>query len=556
MDPSGSGRSDQQYESILDRVDTLLSTFTDSDHFADLTRHQQQEATFVVEGVAELLYGYEDTTLEECDRSSLETVCTRIYPAKMSVEPDHFGAVGPVLAAFFRFLGDRDYHMDGEDLAAHVEGLRDDIVTAAADSGTGSLATSTAMGAVDSGVSPEFMSGDMGDPSVEPDIGMSELGLTPDETAALDDALDALSPESRETLETVTEALLDPTMPASQEAVFDVVDVTREEYQAAMDEALANLQDGDAFRGPGNDQDPSVLDTDQAEWFLELYGRLLVYVNSRFDVVPEIDSYEEFSTAFLDEIRPIRDRLYHEADTEAIITEFVTENPAGLSESALSQVEEWIAYETGEFAVVEHREGDTVFLDPEQPRAFAVTAVHDPYPEKFPPAELPMPVADVVLLPFEDTIVSDGWLRPDPILLGAWDMLLDTDFDATDEEARHRHGVAATLPPEDEPDRSDAEKLRFYTKNKENRERFAEEINRLKNESEELARIYHQQIGKGRARSLGREFREMGLDEAYVAIYDGQVVATAPTESAVRDTLSDIMPDGTTDHPYIYHYDP
>jgi hypothetical protein len=48
----------------------------------------------------------------------------------------------------------------------------------------------------------------------------------------------------------------------------------------------------------------------------------------------------------------------------------------------------------------------------------------------------------------------------------------------------------------------------------------------------------------------------MGLDEAYVAIYDGQVVATAPTESAVRDTLSEIMPDGTTDHPYIYHYDP
>ena len=57
MDASGSGRSDQQYESMLDRVDTLLSAFTDSDHFADLTRHQQQEATFVVEGVAELLYG-------------------------------------------------------------------------------------------------------------------------------------------------------------------------------------------------------------------------------------------------------------------------------------------------------------------------------------------------------------------------------------------------------------------------------------------------------------------------------------------------------------------
>ena len=335
------------------------------------------------------------------------------------------------------------------------------------------------------------------------------------------------------------------------------VTVNYEQVKQMCAALTAQIEQANQYNSPSQIlQFSKKLDTDQAERFLELYGRLLVYVNNRFDVVPEIDSYEGFSTAFLDEIRPIRDRLYHDTDTEAIITEFVTENPAELSESALSQIEEWTAYETGEFAVVEHREGDTVFLDPEQPRAFAVTAVHDPYPEQFPPAELPMPVSDAVLLPFEDTIVSDGWLRPDPILLGAWDMLLDTDLDATDEEARHRYGVAATLPPEDEPDRSEAEKLRFYTKNKENRERFAEEIDRLKNESEELARIYHQQIGKGRARSLGREFREMGLDEAYVAIYDGQVVATAPTESAVRDTLSEIMPDGTTDHPYIYHYDP
>lgn len=68
--------------------------------------------------------------------------------------------------------------------------------------------------------------------------------------------------------------------------------------------------------------------------------------------------------------------------------------------------------------------------------------------------------------------------------------------------------------------------------------------------------IQHQQIGKGRARSLGREFREIGLGEAYVTIYDGQVVATAPTESTLRETLSEIVPGGKETHPYIYHYDP
>lgn len=416
MDTRDSGWSDEQYEEMLDRVDAVLSAFTDSDQFDDLTRYQKQEASFVIESVAELLYGYEDTTIEECDETSLETVCTRIYPAKVSVEPDHSGAVAPVLAAFFRFLDERDIHPDGERLAAHVEGLGDEIVATAADSANWSPGKPTAMG-------------DSGDP----------------------------------------------------------VDLTPKQYRDAMDEALAHLEESDAIGTPGNDQDPSVLDTDQADRFLELYGRLLVYVNDRFDIVPEIDSYEEFSTAFLDEIRPIRDRLYHESDTEEIISEFVAENPADLSEAALSQVEEWVAYEAGRFAVVEHREAETVFLDPEEPRAFGVTAVHEPFSHGFPEQDLPMPVPDVVLLPFEDTIVTDGWLRPDPVLLGVWDIMADTDLDTLDEEARHRYGIAETLPPDDEPERSDAEKLRFYTKNAENRERFADEIQKLRNKNEKLA---------------------------------------------------------------------
>jgi hypothetical protein len=48
----------------------------------------------------------------------------------------------------------------------------------------------------------------------------------------------------------------------------------------------------------------------------------------------------------------------------------------------------------------------------------------------------------------------------------------------------------------------------------------------------------------------------MELEEASVGIYDGQVVATASTESGLHETLSTIMPTETDDHPYIYHYAP
>ncbi len=324
---------------------------------------------------------------------------------------------------------------------------------------------------------------------------------------------------------------------------------TLDEIEAAFEAAGV-----EKLEVPEPESDPSTLDEEREQQFLELYGRLLVYVNDRFDVIEEIETYEEFERRFTDELVPIRDTLYEE-DTEAIISEFVEENPANLSDTELAHVEEWTDYEHGDFAVVEHREADTVFLDPEEPRAFGVKSLHFPFSEYLPKEELPLPVADVVLLPFDDVIVSDGWLRHDLMGSMVW-QAMGTDIDAAHEEAKHRFGIVESLPPADDPEKSDAEQLRFFTKNKRNRERYADEIAKLKDQSEELARIYHQQLGKARARSLGRTFRELELEEAYVAIYDEQVVATAPTEAKLRETLEAIMPDGREDHPYIYHYDP
>jgi len=196
-----------------------------------------------------------------------------------------------------------------------------------------------------------------------------------------------------------------------------------------------------------------------------------------------------------------------------------------------------------------------VFLDPDEPRAYKVTGVYDSYAETLPEEALPVAVTSVVLLPYEGRIVTNGLEDVDMLAGMAMQMITD-DPETAYGEAKHRFGIAETLPPEDEPARSDAERLRFYTKNQENRERFADEIEKLKAKTNELACIYHEQLGKANARRLGREFRDLGLKEAYVAIYDGQVVATAPTDEQLEAILSEIMPNGKGNHPYVYHYDP
>jgi hypothetical protein len=211
------------------------------------------------------------------------------------------------------------------------------------------------------------------------DIDPAELEMISEELAVIDDAIESLSSQQMAAIEEVLETLDGKAGVPERDALFADLDTTPKAAQEALDTLLTELEGADIElgAGPGDDNHPAVLNTEQAERFLELYGRLLVYVNDRFDVVDGVGTYEEFSEAFLDELYPIRERLYEEG-AESIIADFVAENPARLSESELDVVEGWRDYEFCEFAaVVEHREADTVFVEPEAPRAFAVTAIHD-----------------------------------------------------------------------------------------------------------------------------------------------------------------------------------
>ncbi|MXV61428.1 hypothetical protein GS429_04990 [Natronorubrum sp. JWXQ-INN-674] len=296
-----------------------------------------------------------------------------------------------------------------------------------------------------------------------------------------------------------------------------------------------------------------MLDLKSEERFLDLYAHLLVYVNDRFSVIEDVESVDDISDRNTGELLPLRERLY-EDNTEAIIETFVDENPADLSEDDLETVAGWTDYEFGEFVVVRHLSDYAVFLDwDDPPRAFGVKAVRMSFSDLWPEARLPVFVSNVALLPFEEQIVTDGWLAIQRVVAGR---NLSTDIDDSYEEAKHRFGIIETLPASDESEKSDAEQLRYYMKNKRNRERYAEEIADLKNKSNELERIYHQEMGKARARSLGRELRKTDLTEAYFAIYDDRIIASGISEQQVREILADILPDGKATHPYIYHYDP
>lgn len=291
-----------------------------------------------------------------------------------------------------------------------------------------------------------------------------------------------------------------------------------------------------------------------SERFLELYGHLLAYVNTEYGAVAGIETYEDLHDKEDTELRPLRNRLY-EADTEQLITDFIAENPFGLADDELQTVQQWTDYEFGEFVVVRHLKDYAVFLAWEEPpQAFGVKTARHPFEVYWDEGSLPLLVSKTVLLPFEGSIVTDGWMAIKPIVFGG---SISTDIDDAYEEAKHRFGIIETLPaPKEEEETSASEQLRFYMKNKRNRKRYANEIETLKNKRLELEQIYHEELGKARARSLGRELRDLDLNEAYFAIYDERIIASDTSEESVQEILDKIMPDGKENHPYVYHFNP
>ncbi len=336
--------------------------------------------------------------------------------------------------------------------------------------------------------------------------------------------------------------LLDPALMQELNQVID---------KAIDDEMLQKIAVENG--GETDDDFPMMLDMESEDRFLNLYAHLLVYVNDRFDVIEDVETVDDIAERDTGELLSLRERLYEE-DTATIIEAFVDENPANLSTDALDTIAGWTNYEHGDFVVVRHLSEYAVLLDwNDPPRAFGVKAVRMSFSDLWPEERLPVFVSEVALLPFEGQIVTDGWLAIQRVVAGG---SLSTDIDDSYEEAKHRFGIIETLPAPDESEKSDAEQLRFYLKNKRNRERYAEEITDLKNKNIDLERIYHQEMGKARARSLGRELRETDLKEAYFAIYDDRIIASGTSEQHVREILAEILPDGKESHPYIYHYDP
>lgn len=145
-----------------------------------------------------------------------------------------------------------------------------------------------------------------------------------------------------------------------------------------------------------------ILNDEQNDRFFDTMDSLLYYVNERFRVV------EGFSLDFANALDDVKGSLVaHELwDNVGIIDEFVRDNPHRLPQKCLDTALGWKNALPGVYTLVRYQSGRAVLMG--EAGVFSVSGVTYELDEEIGPAPA---YVELVLLPFDDVIVYDGFLQ-------------------------------------------------------------------------------------------------------------------------------------------------
>jgi hypothetical protein len=180
----------------------------------------------------------------------------------------------------------------------------------------------------------------------------------------------------------------------------------------------------------------------EVEHFYSVWKPLLLFVNRRLNLVPEMLSIGLDDSWDVRHVQTIRDATW--AD-DSLREAFVAENPAKLSAEDLELVRSWRHRRAGGFAVLRHLKKHSLFLD--RSEVFGVLGLLTPLSELTPP---PPCYVKAVLIPFGGRIIYDSLIVPYNVMLGPG---IRADLEHVYQDAVERGGVITSLMPAGPEDR-------------------------------------------------------------------------------------------------------
>jgi len=149
--------------------------------------------------------------------------------------------------------------------------------------------------------------------------------------------------------------------------------------------------------------------------FYAIWRELLFFTNTELRLVPDVPTAAKITQLPTAEVGKIHQAVWK---SNQLRGDFIERNPANLSGEDSLTVAHWNHRRTGKFFLLRHLKSHSIFIDDRSPaQVYAVHGLYSPLAEVSSPY-LPV-LVEVVLLPFEDRIIDDGFLIPHNVTFGS-----------------------------------------------------------------------------------------------------------------------------------------
>lgn len=182
-----------------------------------------------------------------------------------------------------------------------------------------------------------------------------------------------------------------------------------------------------------------LLSQDDAALFFRLMWGLQFYVSQQRQLLPNINSFEEYMVLPSAEKFAVRNALWEKPE---LIDAYVRENPDGLAPEELSIVGKWKGFIQGKFYIFRYLKNHAIFLG--ESKVYGVLGLYESFDEVFHGWPLPVFV-ETVLLPFKGKIIYDGLCQRYNIQFGSG---IRSDLNEDYLRAKQNGLIITSLEPE------------------------------------------------------------------------------------------------------------
>ena len=155
------------------------------------------------------------------------------------------------------------------------------------------------------------------------------------------------------------------------------------------------------------------LTTEEANLFFELTLSLHLFVSTKLNIIPDIQSLDDYTDLPQESKYQVRERIYDQPD---LIDDYISQNPDQLDDEKLGIVRQWKHFVRGQFYIERFLKDYAIFIG--EGKVYGVLGLYQGFDEFFHKSHLPTCI-QTVLLPFREKIVYDGLMQGYNVFFGS-----------------------------------------------------------------------------------------------------------------------------------------